>query len=159
MTLEDVDEGILGLAEKIGHAVRDRDEEPDDHEQAGRHRHVVGPDHGERRDGPGVVGLFGQVRGALPPDEAVQGKQRGQHEAVPEGPARRPLGRHQDREARVVMEKEDGAEEQQGRRADRSGDLEENAGVVDGAHGANADDVDERGDGHRDAGEQHDVGT
>jgi hypothetical protein len=87
VTLEDVDQRVLRLAEDICYAVRDRDEEADDHEQARRHRHVVGPDHGERRDGPGVVGLLGQIRGALPADEAVQREQRGQHEAVPERPA------------------------------------------------------------------------
>jgi hypothetical protein len=56
-----------------------------------------------------------------------------------------------------IMVKEDRAEEQQGRRAHRPGDLEEDAGVVDGADGADADDVDDRGDGHRDGREQHDV--
>ena len=85
--LEDVDEGILGLTEQVAQAVRDRDEEADDHEQAGRHRDVVGPDHGERGDGSGVVGLLGQVRGPFPADEAVQREQRRQDEAVPEGPA------------------------------------------------------------------------
>ena len=43
------------------------------------------------------------------------------------------------------MEEEDGAEEQQGGRDDRPGDLEEDAGVVDRADRLDADDVDEAG--------------
>ena len=116
VALEDVDEGVLGLAEKIGQAVRDRDEESDDHEQACRDRHVVGPDHGVRGHGPGVLGLLGQVRGAFPPDEAVQGEQAAS--TNPYQRARRTsAGSTPGSGSRVVMEEEDGAEEQQGRRA------------------------------------------
>jgi hypothetical protein len=107
MALEDVDQGVLGLPQKVSHAVGYRDEESDDHEQACCYGHVVRADHGERRDGSGVVGLLGEICRALPSDEAVHRKQGGQDEAVPEGTARRPLGRDEDVEAGMVVEEED----------------------------------------------------